>query len=97
MGSGSKGTLWDEGASANMMAGELLTVKLELENAVSGSNYATITKMGQAKMPMRWIVILVVSQQDTTSTNAKSTTYLQINHVIMAYPPPSHTNLCLWS
>jgi hypothetical protein len=72
-----------------MMAGELLTVKLELENAASGSNHATITKMGQAKMPTRWIAMLVMSQQDATSTKAESTTYLQINHVITPYPPPS--------
>ena len=46
--------------------------------------------LGQAEMPMRWIVMLVTSQQDTTSTNAESTIYLWINHVITAYPPPFH-------
>ena len=88
-GSGSKGTSQDVGASADMMAGELLTVKLELENAVSGSNHATITKMEQAEMPTRWIAMLVVSQQDATSTKPESTTYLRIGHVIIPNPPLS--------
>ena len=47
--------------SADMMAGELLTVKLELENVTSGSNHTTVTKVGQAKMSMRWIMMLVAS------------------------------------
>jgi hypothetical protein len=46
--------------------------------------------LGQAEMPMRWIAMLVASQQDTTSTKAESTTYLRIDHVITPYPPPSH-------